>query len=57
VHDPFEVRDGGVVEPGLAALVADFGFDIAHHHNGAAQIDGMGDAPRAALATAQGAEP
>jgi len=51
VHDPFELRDRCVFEPGLAALVADFGFDIAHHHNGVAQIDGMADAPRAALAT------
>jgi hypothetical protein len=56
VHDPFELRDRSVFEPGPTALVEDLGFDVAHHHNRGAQIDGVGDAPRAVLATTQGTE-
>jgi hypothetical protein len=56
VHDLLKPRDRCVIQPGLAALVADLGFDISHDHNGRSQIDGVGDTPGAASATAQGTE-
>jgi hypothetical protein len=39
VHDSFELRDRGIFEPRLAALVADLRLDVPHHDDRRAEID------------------